>query len=173
MTDETEKQRHARRLRCFIAVASVASMSYCLAVLAYVVTAPDLRMRCLLADDTRSAAGVTVQATPGLQFRGPDGPQVGDVVVAIHQRPTPTFCDFVARLRELRGLRVPHWARFRRDVEMSGIAQLLPDVAAIEIEGQPYVQVEWLRGGQRHRGWVAIQSPPVEDLTLSLIWAAL
>ncbi|RMG40550.1 MAG: AAA family ATPase [Planctomycetota bacterium] len=176
MTDQTTPQNRTRRLRWCIAAASAAGIAYCLAVLAYVITAPDLRMRCLLADEDDAAAappGVTLEATPGLRFRGPDGPRVGDRVVAIHQRPTPTFCDFVSRLRELRGLRVPEWARFRRDVELSGIAQLLPDVAAIEIQGQPYVRVEWYRGDRSHRGWVAIQSPPVEDLTLSLVWAAL
>jgi len=85
----------------------VVTVFYCVAVLGFVATAPDIGLRCLLVND-RDAAGTPDE---GLEIRQivPDpanvsgkGPQPGDRLLELAGEPAGTFSHFTARLLDLR-----------------------------------------------------------------------
>ncbi|HUG92647.1 MAG TPA: hypothetical protein VML55_17535, partial [Planctomycetaceae bacterium] len=57
-----------------LAVLCAAIVIYAMAVLGFVITSPDLRLRCLLVEDqARDSRGIPVHVGPNLQYRGPGG----------------------------------------------------------------------------------------------------
>src|SRR5262245_43656736 len=88
---------------------------YCIAVLGFVATAPDLGLRCLLsstqlADPESTRPGLEVRQItrelardrPTLASDFGEGPAPGDRLLKIAGRPAHTFAHFAARLAELR-----------------------------------------------------------------------
>ena len=79
-------QENRWRQKLVVTISGSLMLLYCVIVLAYVATVPDLRLRVLLADDNRpddpTSSGVVVRDVPGLLCRGPK-PAAGDILVRI------------------------------------------------------------------------------------------
>lgn len=149
---------------------------YCVLVLGYVATFPDLRIRVLLADDDRqpvsgNVAGVVIRDTPGLIGRG-SLPTVQDVVVRVGDQRIRGFPDFVRSLSTLRRAAIlPGWL-LKDEEDPSAFQEPHPSVVELE-NGQRLVEVEFRRGGhagQSQTAWVAVQSVPLDEILLTFIW---
>src|SRR5216684_15823 len=90
-----------------LSAGGVLTVFYCLAVLGFVATAPDVGLRCLLVND-RVGAGGAIDV--GLEIRqivhdpaddAGNGPQPGDRLLEIAREPAGTFSHFAARLFDL------------------------------------------------------------------------
>src|SRR5262245_1463848 len=86
---------------------------YCLAVLWFVATAPDLGLRCFVVNDHKSDAH---SSKSGLQIRQVihepasdprEGPEPGDRLIEIARDRATTFVHFATRLLELRSAEFP------------------------------------------------------------------
>src|SRR5258708_35187849 len=86
-----------------LSAGGVLTVFYCLAVLGFVATAPDIGLRCLLVNDRAGTDGADV----GLEIRqivhdpageAGDGPQPGDRLLEIAREPAWTFSPFAEAL---------------------------------------------------------------------------
>lgn len=94
-----------RRNRYYIAALAGASICYAVLALAFISTSPDIGLRCLLesADTPHAGAGLTIQgAVRSLDDCKGYSPEVGDVLVQIHDRRIRTLVDFVQAQADLR-----------------------------------------------------------------------
>ena len=146
----------------------VVTVFYCVAVLGFVATAPDIGLRCLLVND-RDAAGTPDE---GLEIRQivPDpanvsgkGPQPGDRLLELAGEPAGTFSHFTARLLDLRSA-VPFPVGKSTDLDQTGD---WPDI----LRGDDrFVQVKYRRGEKIYESWLRVRSIPWQHLGLTLIW---
>src|SRR5690348_10890231 len=99
--------------RWVLSIFGALSVVYCLAVLGFVATAPDLGLRCLLVSDDN---GRSEPLQKGLQIRqiaiDPDQilgevPRPGDRLDSIRDLSAHTFIHFAARLLDLRNAELP------------------------------------------------------------------
>jgi transcriptional regulator with GAF, ATPase, and Fis domain len=150
-----------------------ATVLYCLIVLIFVATAPDLGLRCLLinsGDTNRTAdSGLEIrQTTLAVATDTLDGPRPGDKLLEIARRPAHTFAHFAARLIELRGAE-PWGPKLAVDESLRAKQDRLPPIFA---RGDDvFVEVKFARrDGQVLRSWLPLRSVPWKDLTLTFVW---
>ncbi|MBI3863153.1 MAG: GAF domain-containing protein [Planctomycetia bacterium] len=155
-------------------------MLYCLTVLGFVATAPDLGLRCLLVSSPASGSAgstrgleirqITREAAAGILEREQDlgsGPRAGDRLLEIDRKPAHTFAHFAARLFDLRGIQ-PFGPKIDDDANFRDQGKRLPTVFA---KGNDvFVEVRFLHDGQEMRSWLPLQSVPWQDIGLTLVW---
>ena len=168
-----DAQRRTDLGRWLLAGFGAVTVLYCLVVVGFVATAPDLGLRCLLvstADPKNGSRG------SGLEIRQivresardmEDGPRPGDRLLEIAHRPAHTFAHFAARLIELRsaepfGEKLAAGENFREKR-----AQLPPVFARGD---DVFVEVKFLRDGEELRSWLPLRSVPWQDVTLTFVW---
>src|SRR5258708_40201907 len=94
--------------RWLLAAIGAATVFYCLVVLGFVASAPDLGLRCLLvsradASNQSRESGLEIrQIIHGWSGDHADGPRPGDRLIEIAHRPAHTFAHSAARLIDLR-----------------------------------------------------------------------
>jgi transcriptional regulator with GAF, ATPase, and Fis domain len=173
-------QKRTEVIRCLLTTIGVAIVLYCLAVLGFVATTPDLGLRCLLVSspDSPSAAHargleicqITREAADGIRQRRADlgdTPSAGDRLLEIAHRPAHTFAHFAARLLDLRNAQ-PFADKLRDDVNIREHGNLLPSVFT---KGDDvYVEVGYVRDGQELKSWLPLRTVPWQDITLTLVW---
>ncbi|HEY3968913.1 MAG TPA: sigma 54-interacting transcriptional regulator [Planctomycetaceae bacterium] len=173
-------QKRTELTRWLLTIVGVAVVLYCLAVLGFVATSPDLGLRCLLVSGPNSTGGVP---TPGLEIRQitreaaagirewqselGDGPRAGDRLLEIAHRPAYTFAHFAARLLDLR-TEQPFGAKPRDDTPIREQGKLLPPM--FPKGNDVFVEVRFLRDGHEMRSWLPLRTVPWQDITLTLVW---
>lgn len=156
--------------KAFVAVSTSLVLLYCVVVLAYVATVPDLRLRVLLRDepDEQSDFGIIIREVPGIRCRGPQ-PEVGDVLRRVGDQPIRSFNDFARSLRQVHRAQVPREGLLNAGDDPSVVREPLPRLVEIET-GERLVEVEFQRGGTSQTSWVFVQSLPLDEVLLTLIW---
>lgn len=147
---------------------------YCLAVLWFVATSPDIGLRCLLTNDRESASDT---AEVGLEIRQIiqdqttsewGGPQPGDRLLEIARLPAGTFVHFAARLLELRNPEVPYV------IDPSSVKDLheRSDLFAplVQLQGERFVIVKYMHNNEVLQSWLPLRSVPWQDLVLTFVW---
>ena len=159
--------------RWVLAVVGGFTVSYCVLVLAFVATAPDLRLRFLLADtgfadSGRETVGIEIQDTPGLKCFGP-APEVGDFLVALDDRPVTNFIDFARTQLSLRSREIPPNGILAETSDPLTVG--LPPLVQ-EADGTRWLRIEYLNRQTQKRVMCAVQlqSTPVVEVGLTLIW---
>lgn len=156
--------------KALVAVSSSVVLLYCVVVLAYVATVPDLRFRVLLTDDLdpEAAAGVVIRDVPGIRCLGPQ-PVVGDVLRHIGDQPIRSFNDFSRSLRRMRRAQIPPGGLLNSGDDPLVVRELLPKLVELE-SGERLVAVEFLHDGAPRTSLVFVQSLPLDEMLLTLIW---
>jgi len=162
--------------RTGIVALAALTVVYTVSVLIYVATAPDLRLRCVLVDEpvevpAGGVSGIQLRATPGMESQGVE-PQPGDRLLAIGRAPMNSFADFTSRLSDLRNTPVPAGGQiYAMDDPQSLSIYSLPWMVE-DGEGKRWVEVEFLsaESGRKEISWIRLQSLPLGEVTLSLIW---
>ncbi len=159
--------------RWVLAVAGGFIVSYCVLVLAFVATAPDLRLRFLLADTgftdaRRESVGIEIQDTPGLKCFGP-APEAGDFLVALDDRPVTNFIDFARAQLSLRSREIPPNGIIAETSDPLTVG--LPSLVQ-EADGTRWLRIEFLKSQNQKRMKCAVQlqSVPAVEVGLTLIW---
>ena len=156
----------------------VLTVVYCLAVLAFVATNPDIGLRILIYEDRDGDLG----PRPGLTIRhivrsGEDvdpwfTPQPGDRVISIARKPASSFLHFAQRIVELRHAQVGYGGHLHAggDLQVSQVSgeEVLPEI--VELDGRLLVEVKYLHHGEVVRGWLALESLPLEEVLLTFVW---
>src|SRR5262245_61835647 len=102
-----------QRMKWVLSILGGLVVVYCLAVIAFVVTAPDLGLRFLLIEESQH--GRAGERLPGLEVRRLSRlpeihpaliPQPGDRIVEIARKPVSSFLHFSHALIDLRGVTV-------------------------------------------------------------------
>lgn len=154
---------------------AVLALLYAVTVLAYVSSCPDIRVRCLLADD-RHAPGMMISATPDLEDRQLPVPQEGDVLTSLSGRRVDNFLQFARATVRPRG------ATLDAGAVLSPRADPLADLPP----SSPLWQILWrdtrrvharynfeTEGGRQEQvAWLQLQSFPTGRMTLTLAWLA-
>lgn len=182
-------QSHTKA-RWLLSACGVATLFYCLLVLGFVGTGPDLGFRFLLVDNPHQSGPVIQYVAPNLKPKGDvrKCPQVGDILVALgpthlpglRLQPISTFVHFTHQLVTLRG-RIPDGGDLPPGSDPTELADFEKIPPLVDVRGdelnphQRIVQVEFLRpvhGGdpQPISTWLPVNSMPVGDLALSFVW---
>ncbi len=105
----TSSQTAKRDLRGVVATLTGFVVAYCVAVLWYVATFPDVGIRCLLPDaEPLENGGIEIrQWIAGLGMTKDLGPAPGDRLVSLNGKEIETFLDFVSSLESLRFAKIP------------------------------------------------------------------
>ena len=171
-----------------VASLGAAVLIYSAFVLAYVGTAPDVRIRAMLADtDVGSDInGVVIRDVVDLKIPVEVAewePREGDVLRQLGDKPIRTFLDYVYAIHDLRKV-----ARIGPEGILSPgtdpwefNAGILPPL--IEIEGDSKLGIDTARYVETHiyrpeqdkliKTWVKVQSLPLMEVMLSFIWLLL
>lgn len=147
---------------------------YCLFILAFVATSPDIGLRCLLVDDppdapTAGQPGPQIQiVTLGLNADG-EAPEVGDRLISIGGLPTTTFMHFARSLVALRNPEIRPGGELSDRADLRS-RDLLPPL--VKVDGVRWVKVEFLRDGdpELHKTWLQVHSLPGGEVSLSFLW---
>jgi len=162
--------------RVFVAVLGIAVVIYCVIVLGYVGTTPDLRLRGLLADhgERGDVNGMLIRAVVDIDAEGP-APQPGDVLVAVRDKPVRSFLDFAYSLQALRNAPIDSGGRLATRSEMAvDSAGLLPALVETD-DGGRFVRIDFYRPDQRAtlRTRLLVKSLPLNEVLLSFVWLVL
>ncbi len=163
------------REKWLVVAASSFIAFYCVTVLGYVVSSPDIRLRFLLVDSDEERgrpAGIIIRSTPGLEYSGPRRPHDGDVLLKIGDRRIHSFLDFSKSLSELRDAPIPPGAKLHPGADPS---EKLPHDVLCEVgDGPRFVKIEYRTpGNEPEDSWVLLQSLPVGEVALSFVWLLL
>lgn len=156
--------------KAFVAISGSFVIMYCVVVLAYVATVPDLRLRVLLRDEPyeRPESGIIIREVPDIRCRGPE-PAVGDVLRRIGDQPIRSFNDFARSLRQVHRAQVKPEGLLNAGDDPSQVREPLPRLVEIET-GERLIEVEFLHEGEPQTSWVFVQSLPLDDVLLTLVW---
>ena len=160
----------------------IAILFYCLLVLGFVGTSPDLGLRFLLVDDHEKGPVIRT-VTDGLQHKGSERPQPGDVLLAVgptkipgrRLQPIGTFVHFTRCLLTLRG-ETPVGGKLPQGSDPSELGTAIPPLVEIEaekwVDHKRMVEVEFERPGREGtiKTWLLIHSLPFGEMLLSFVW---
>jgi transcriptional regulator with GAF, ATPase, and Fis domain len=161
-----------RFIRWVLAALGGLAVGYCVLILAFVATTPDLRLRFLLVDPVSNVSattpplGIEIQQTPGLKCKGSNPPQTGDRLVLMEGKPITNFLDFARAQLALRNRGAsPLYG------EKNPLAAELPPLVQDE-DGVRWLRIEYLRPntGERLTGSVKLQSVPSAEVGMTLLW---
>ncbi len=178
----TNPQSTQRDLRGLVGTLTGLIVVYCVAVLWYVATFPDIGIRCLLPDgQPYKNGGIEIhQWISGVE--GVTGPQPspGDQLVRLNGQEIETFLDFVSAMGSLRFAKVPPGG------------QLVPGSDPVELKVPPLVEVnnrDPSRPAERlvevvyrnirsskplleHRIYVSVRPIAVSEVSITIFWFA-
>ena len=159
--------RQERRGKWLVPGIACFTLLFSVAMLGFVATSPDLRLRFLLSDeqaDRNTGDGIQIRATPGLVCKGMP-PEPGDILYRIGDTPIHTFLDFAKSLNELRNAPIPPGGRLHENSDPSELGEGLPTLVDIGL-GQKWVEIEFSQTGSanRQRSWLLVQSLPLGEV---------
>lgn len=154
---------------------------YAMLVLGYAATTPDLGLRFLLAEDQRTTGPIVRAVMPTMKSRGQYKPQVGDQLIRLgganlkesRWYQVSTFLHFTDALRKLRG-DAPLDGKLPAGSNPSELGDNIPSFVELEsdywLDRDRWVEAQFLVRGQPVRTWLQVQSLPLNELALPLIW---
>ena len=156
--------------KAFVAISASLVLVYCVIVLAYVATVPDLRLRVLLRDEPHEqpVSGILIREAPDIRCRGPI-PAVGDVILRIGDHPIRSFSDFAQSLRQVHRAPVLREGMLSAGVDPSQVREPIPKLVEIA-NGERLIKVEFLHNGASQTSWVFVQSLPLGEVLPTLVW---
>ena len=180
-------ERWTNRQKWFVAGAGGFIFVYCVLVLGYVATSPDVRIRCLIEDEPGKhggtgveiskvgqlqglAFGVGIQDTADLKVaEGCPEPRPGDTLLRLGDRRIDTFLDFTLALRELRNASSE---QLLPGADVSELIGQLPSLVEDVQKGQRLVEIEFQRTDEERpqTSFVLLQSLPLSEVILSFVW---
>lgn len=168
---------------------------YCLIVLAFVATCPDIQLRILLTGSNpktiESPNGVEIQKTlftPGSEIDPSDGsqpteyygekPAVGDILVEVGNRKTPSFPDFTRSLVDLRSRRETATLQMGDDPSEELEDSVGSVLVFVDKQGNVVdraVRIKFWREGWKEprTAFIVIKPMPYGPVALSLVWFVL
>jgi transcriptional regulator with GAF, ATPase, and Fis domain len=164
------------RGRWILTLFGALAVLYSVAVLGYVATSPDLRLRALLVDEDGQPEGVQIRALPDavISVRSPKSPpEPGDTLVRIGDRRTRNFLEFAQFLRDLRNATTPPGGLLNREDDPASLEHNdLPPLVENNGLGQRWIQIEYQsqRDHATNTAWLRIQDEPLSDLLLTFVW---
>ena len=161
---------HPRIEKLLLTISGAAVLLYCVVVMAFVVTVPDLRLRVLLVDEDRTPGGelgLVIRDTPDIRCLGPQ-PAAGDILKKIGDHPIGSFVDFVKTSLSVRRTKIaPEWLLKIGDDP----SKLTAAPSFLEVENNDrLVKVEFVHDGQAQITHVIVQSLPFSEILLTLVW---
>jgi transcriptional regulator with GAF, ATPase, and Fis domain len=187
-------QQHAKWI---LAPVGAFMVLYSFIVLGYVVTSPDVRLRFNLIDAQSLAQdstvsdglpdGITIESIQELDTNLENGdviylnepPQSGDRIERINNNPIHTFLDFAIQLRSLRGAEISpsvvnNQSMILNELESrakGNTPQLLWIVHVNnDTENSRWVEVDYRHGNEKRICYLKIQTVPISEILVSLIW---
>ena len=162
------------------AIIAALAVLYCLVVLGYVVTCPDIRLRVLLCDDAAESVGnqkihasvvrgIRIRRTIDLECDG-ETPTNGDLLIGVGGRPINSFLDFTNSLKWLRDARIQFDGQRDTGSNLSELRDLLPPL--VQKGDERWVQVVFHRAGNSEPlfCWLRVQSLPIGETILTFVW---
>lgn len=136
-----------------------AIVGYCILVMVVVATAPDLRMRFLLVGDVEKPYGIVIEKTIGLRVL--DGsevvPEEHDTLLMMDDKPVATSVDFMRYQFDLRNW-LPRFDQEQLDIPRPAASDGVK--ITFRKHGSPAI----------HEARVKIQSVPMSDVGMTLVW---
>jgi transcriptional regulator with GAF, ATPase, and Fis domain len=163
----------------FLLFIGAVAVLYSVAVLGYVASSPDLRLRCLLSDNDRDPTdqphGVVIRSNTGMEYKGAK-PEPGDLLVRLGKKSNQirTFRDFSRHLFNLRNEPLPTGALVYGGTDPSEDPNSPWQVE--DPAGQRFVAVEFIDmdgDGGKHTSYLRVQPLPLGEVLLSVVWFAL
>lgn len=163
-----------------LSVLSVFILAYSIAVLGYVASSPDLRIRALVSDREQTAdstrKGVVIRSNEGMEYKG-EKLENGDILIRIgksddqlHGDETPTFIHFSRQVFNLRNAKLPSGGLIHTGADPSEnpAAPWLVEYP----DGRRMVAVEFWKEGMEDPqfAYIQVQSLPVGSVVLSFVW---
>ena len=159
------------REKLIVTISGSLMLLYCVVVLGYVATVPDLRLRVLLADDDHEkepgVPGVVIREVSSLLCRG-SAPVADDILVRIGDQPIRSFGDFAQSLRAMRRP-VSYDGLLKAGDDPSLVKETLPSLVEIK-NGSRLVEIEFRHAGMTQTSWLVVQSLPLDDILLTFVW---
>ncbi len=168
----------SRRSKPFIAILGVAVIIYCVSVLGFVGTSPDIRLRGLLSDSDQinPVSGMVVRDIVDAEYVSGPSIQVGDVLQEVRDRPIRSFLDFTTALQSLRNATIESGGRVPvRSTLADDQKWLHPPLVEVDEDGSRYVTVKFLRPatGETIRTRLMVKSLPLSEVLISFVWMTL
>lgn len=164
-----------RRNRYYIAALAGASICYAVLALAFISTSPDIGLRCLLesADTPHAGAGLTIQgAVRSLDDCKGYSPEVGDVLVQIHDRRIRTLVDFVQAQADLRDAVVDPVFELAMGADPSELRRSTLSLVKYPDQSR-LVRIRFHAPDETRirEGWLWLHGQPSGGVLASLIWS--
>ena len=165
------------RTKFFVVALGISVLIYCVLVLGFVGTTPDIRLRGLLSDKGSDVpvTGMLIRETASPDnVEGPQ-PQPGDVLLSIRDKPIRTFIDFAAALQALRSAPIESGGRLSSRSELTDDARgLLPTLIETD-DGSRFVKIEFYQSatGEKVTTRLMVMSLPLGEVLLSFLWLVL
>ena len=156
--------------KAFVAISGSLVLLYCVVVLSFVATVPDLRIRVLLHDegDSPSEPGIVIREVPDIRCRG-ESPAAGDVLQRIGDQPIRTFNDFARSFLQVQRSQVTREGMLNTGDDPLLVREPLPKLVELKT-GERLIEVEFLHDGVLQTSWVYVQSLPLDEVLLTLVW---
>jgi DNA-binding NtrC family response regulator len=144
------------RRRFLIVLAAVLVLAYAAGVLGYVLTTPEIGVRCAFTPE------VNYFYQEFLYPSGQDAPREGDRVVRVADQPVENWSHFLRKLQRLR----------RQSPEPVTSLASAGGHTFVLLDGQPLVRVEYERPGEKDPRpvWLRLARSPVETVVPSVLW---
>jgi len=183
----THPQTYNRDHRAIVAALSGVIVTYCVTVLWYVATFPDVGLRCLLPNGARPAGVVETRqdSDSGIEIwewiRATDGdyqpaPKAGDTLIRLNGRKTATFLDFISALQSLRSGKIPVGGQLAPGSDPSELKHVPPLVEVYDpVHSQRLVEVIFRRPASerpdlQHRVYLPVRPVSVAEVSLTIFW---
>ncbi len=178
-----------------LASAGTLAIAYCITVLAYVATSPDIRIRCLLLDShppglSPNVHGIVMHKVAAGTAVAPNlpRPRVGDVLTEIARQPVQSFFAFQQQVAALRNTPLAGNGQLAAGADISQLLSNLPPLVQnsardrwVEIKFHTRRNAEVVDGDRKTTGgrvatwfeqtsYVLVQEIPTADIVLSLVW---
>ncbi|MEX0727559.1 MAG: sigma 54-interacting transcriptional regulator [Planctomycetaceae bacterium] len=163
--------------RRIIVAFAVLMVIYCVTVIGFVTTSPDIGLRCLLIGRTGPdplQPGIEIQSLPSVNSLTDDRPANGSVLLRVGEQPIRTYRDFPAALEWLRQAD-PSGQPLYEGTNPYLTGEPIPrPVIAVEGIGT-FVEIEFLAGDDPvvRRTYLQINSLPWSTLIQTMIWFSL
>lgn len=168
----------SRRSKPFIAALGIAVIIYCVSVLGFVGTAPDIRLRGLLsdADQVSAAPGMMVREIVDAEYESGPQIQIGDILQEVRDRPIHSFLDFTEALQSLRNATIESGGRVPLRRTLADDQRWMhPPLVEVDEDGSRFVSVRFKRlsTGESFRTRLMVKSLPLSEVLISFVWMTL
>lgn len=175
MTSHNENINEGQRLA--VAVTAAVSITYCLIVIWYVATFPDVGIRCLLPTSAELSELQVTQFLHSEEECSGEAVQSGQWLRQMHGKPCANFLHFVCHLAELRRAEIPPGGTLRAGANPSERKDIPSLVEIEDPDGTPLRMVELILSKPPHRdgdlpirNFVPVKAMQLGGFLLTIFW---